>query len=623
MAGDVDISVVIPTRERWPVLQGTLQALAEQDLDGVRAEVVVADNWSRDGSRVRARALAASLPFPLTVVCEPRRGPGPPRNAGIAAAAGDLVLFIGDDCRPASPRFVASHAEAHSGSWSAVQGHVAWDPRLELTPVMRWLAATDKLFDWERPALYTSNVSLPRAALLEVGGFDQRFDRYGWEDYELCLRLADRGVRLRYRPDLLVHHDHRYERADSLRRMDALGQTANLFHRLHPGRGLPDVPAPQGLRGLVGRALAPATRALGFRASHFAALVRGYGRARMSSSPELRGGPVARQPLEARPAVSVILPFHGSPAEGAEALAALGALRLRPADELILVDNTPAGAVSNGHQEQTAVLAAPARQSSYHARNRGAERARNDWLLFVDADCRLPPSLLDDYFRAGPVPEGVGAVAGAVVGDPDQDALAARYARSRRHLDQADHLREDPPYAITANLLVRRDAWSAVGGFAEGVRSGGDTDFSWRLQDAGWRLAYRHEALVEHRHRESVRALARQHVRYGAGWRWLGRPRPRIAGELVRAAGGAAAWTATLHWERAAFKALDGVVVLAGWAGWWWPNERRATGAASDGAPSPAPAPPSRPRRAARGRANAPGRRGAAARGRRGTRARA
>jgi glycosyltransferase involved in cell wall biosynthesis len=193
MAGGIDISVVIPTRERWPVLEGTLRALARQDLGGIRAEVVVADNWSRDGSRERAAALAPSLPFDVTVLCEPRRGPGPPRNAGVVAASGDVVLFIGDDCRPASPRLLASHVEAHRGAsgWFGVQGHVAWDPSLEITPVMAWLAATDKLFAWERAAtqepgpflFYTSNVSLRREVFLAVDGFDQRFDRYGWEDY--------------------------------------------------------------------------------------------------------------------------------------------------------------------------------------------------------------------------------------------------------------------------------------------------------------------------------------------------------------------------------------------------------------------------------------------------------
>jgi GT2 family glycosyltransferase len=584
MAGGIDISVVIPTRERWPVLEGTLRALARQDLDGLRAEVVVADNWSRDGSRERVAALAPSMPFDVTVVCEPRRGPGPPRNAGVMAARGEIVLFIGDDCRPASAGLLAAHLEAHraSSGWFGVQGHVAWDPALEITPVMAWLAATDKLFAWERAAtqepgpflFYTSNVSLRRDVFLAVDGFDQRFDRYGWEDYELGMRLADRGFRLTYRPDLVVHHDHHYELRDSLRRMESLGQTANLFRRLHPGRASDEVPAPEGVKGGVARAVRPVAPWLGFRAAHLSAFATGYGRAKMSAAPELRGTPVSRAAVDERPPVSVILPFHGSPAEGEAAVSALSELRLRDGDEVIVVDNTAHGAVSNGGPEQ--VVHAPAKQSSYHARNQGVQRARNEWLLFVDADCRVPPSLLDDYFRAGPVDDGVGAVAGAVVGDPDQTALVARYSRSRRHLDQADHLREDPPYAITANLLVRRSAWASIDGFAEGVRSGGDTDFSWRLQRAGWKIAYRHEALVEHHHRESVRALARQHLRYGAGWRWLGRSRPKIARDLARAAGGSLAWAATARWERSAFKALDGVVILSGWAGYWWPNEKRA-----------------------------------------------
>ena len=42
-----------------------------------------------------------------------------------------------------------------------------------------------------------------------------------------------------------------------------------------------------------------------------------------------------------------------------------------------------------------------------------------------------------------------------------------------------------------ANLLVRRAAFEQVGGFYEGVRAAEDTDFSWRLQQAGWRLELR------------------------------------------------------------------------------------------------------------------------------------
>ena len=142
-------------------------------------------------------------------------------------------------------------------------------------------------------------------------------------------------------------------------------------------------------------------------------------------------------------------------------------------------------------------------------------------MLFVDADCLPPASILDDYFAAPPAPR-VGALAGEVVGIPDQPSLVAGYSRARGHLGQEPHVNFFyRPFGITANMLVRRAAWESVGGFQEGVRSGGDAEFSWRLQDAGWSLGYAPQAVVEHRHRETVRQLSRQAARYGAGRAWV------------------------------------------------------------------------------------------------------
>src|SRR5262249_56030641 len=95
---------------------------------------------------------------------------------------------------------------------------------------------------------------------------------------------------------------------------------------------------------------------------------------------------------------------------------------------------------------------------------------------------------------------------------------------AKSFLDQDAHLAHPfMPRAVAANLLVRREAFEAVGGFYEGVRAAEDTDFSWRLQRAGWRLEGRPAASVEHRYRTTVRALRRQWRGYAAGRAWLGR----------------------------------------------------------------------------------------------------
>lgn len=270
-----------------------------------------------------------------------------------------------------------------------------------------------------------------------------------------------------------------------------------------------------------------------------------------------------------RPPVSVVLPFHGSPEDARETLDALARLRLRPDDEVVVVDNTGRGVVPAG--DGVTVVDAPREPSSYYARNEGAAAARHEWLLFLDADCVPSPDLADRYFDEAPL-DGWGAVVGEVVGVDGQSSLVARYARSRGHLGQRTHVEHGfRPWGVTANLLVRRAAWESVGGFQEGIRSGGDTEFSWRLQDAGWELGFRPEAVVEHAHRESVRSLARQSARYAAGRRWVmsrypgALPRPTLVAELARAAAGVVVWTITGQLDRARFKALDAVYVASRW----------------------------------------------------------
>jgi GT2 family glycosyltransferase len=322
------------------------------------------------------------------------------------------------------------------------------------------------------------------------------------------------------------------------------------------------------------------------RAAHLAAFTRGYLAPALDDHPYARGyGAVPRWTEEPRPAVSVVVPFLGSRDEGRALLEALSELRLeREGDEVVVVDN--GGTLAEPGPGPVRVVPAPDERSSYYARNAGADIARNDWLLFLDADTLPPPSLVDDYFRE-PIDERCGAVAGGVVAARGQGALVARYAASRRYLSQAAHMRDaHRPYAITANRLVRRAAWEGVGGFFEGLRSGGDQDLCWRIQDAGWSLVYREPAAVEHRHRERVWPLMRQMARYSAAIAWMERrapgssPRPRATRRLVRSAVVALGWAGLGRRERALFKLLDGAVVLAEAAGYLLSNDAARPAAA-------------------------------------------
>lgn len=280
----------------------------------------------------------------------------------------------------------------------------------------------------------------------------------------------------------------------------------------------------------------------------------------------------------ARPAVSVVVPFRGDRAAAAALIDTLVTLEVREGDELWIADNGERPVVADLVPPGLRVIRADREGSSYHARNAGARAAGGEWLLFVDADCVPAPQLLDAYFAA-PMAADVGVVGGEIAPDREQRRFLARYARDRGFLSQTEGLHgKAGSAAASANMLVRRAAFDQVGGFVEGIRSGGDVDLCWRMLDAGWRLEYRPGATVTHRHRERLIPFLGQVARYAAGARWLddrypgSSPRWSLLHGLRGSARDIAANLVGGRVEEATFRAVDGLGLVAHNIGYLAPN---------------------------------------------------
>jgi GT2 family glycosyltransferase len=246
------------------------------------------------------------------------------------------------------------------------------------------------------------------------------------------------------------------------------------------------------------------------------------------------------------------MPFAGTPSEAREALGALRTLQTRPGDTLVLADNSgtaPAPVVSStaAHNESDhttpRIVPATGEHSPARARNVGAKATTQPWILFLDADCRPSPGLIDIFFASPePIPDETGALAGEIHALPSGNSLAARYGASRNFLNSSTHMAHPfRPRVAAANLLVRRSAFDAVGGFREGIRAAEDTDFCWRLQEVGFTLALRPQAIAGHAYRDTLSGLRAQWRGYAAGRAWLGRtyrgfhPEPALYRALRRA----------------------------------------------------------------------------------------
>jgi len=108
--------------------------------------------------------------------------------------------------------------------------------------------------------------------------------------------------------------------------------------------------------------------------------------------------------------------------------------------------------------------------------------------------------------------------------------LVERFQVEQRVLDAANAFTKPPlPFAQTANAAYRRTIFERVGLFDPMLVSGGDLDLAWRMQRAGWGLAYAPGAIVRHRHRRTFRGLVKLYEKNGHGAALLGERYPAFA----------------------------------------------------------------------------------------------
>jgi glycosyltransferase involved in cell wall biosynthesis len=220
------------------------------------------------------------------------------------------------------------------------------------------------------------------------------------------------------------------------------------------------------------------------------------------------------------PTCSVVIPTYNAAEVIGSQLEALADQVDAPRFEVVVADNGStddlAGIIESWHDrlpELRRVDASRGRGVSV-ARNVGIEHASTDVILICDADDRVSPgwvaaltrSLADHSLASGPVEttQLSGRSAGWVPIDEHTTGLFETW--------------EGRTYGIGCNIGLRREVWSAVGGFDETYPAGAEeVDFAWRASDLGHRFVFVPEALVHYRIRTDLRGVLRQQYNSGRG----------------------------------------------------------------------------------------------------------
>ena len=238
------ISVVIPTHNKVGLLKRTLDALVDQEL-GPQGdwEIVVVNDGSSDGTAAFLAQRSDSSQVPLVVVTPPSNvGRAKARNLGARTAQGNWILFLDDDI-VAPPGLLSAHLDLlENNPGCGTIGYAVTEPGLIDAPHFYYLDSRGvaRLAPGPVPGRFfvTQNAAVPRGAFLEIGGFDEKFSTYGFEDMEVAFRLEDQaGVRFLALTAPVPQHVHHHTLKQYLEKKVESGRLS-LPHlaRIHPAR---------------------------------------------------------------------------------------------------------------------------------------------------------------------------------------------------------------------------------------------------------------------------------------------------------------------------------------------------------------------------------------------------
>lgn len=236
-----DVTVVVPVRDNPAGLRRLVMSLRG-------LTVIIVD----DGSAAPvAEHDFPDAPCDIEIVRHDRsRGPAAARNTGLQRCHTDFVAFLDSDVEP------------RRGWLESLLGHfcdpavavaapriVAFDSGPGSSVLARYEAQRSALDLGEReaPVLPYSTVSyVPSAAIVcrrsaieRIGGFDESLA--SGEDVDLCWRLIEDGMRLRYEPIALVSHQHRHTLRAWVARRAFYGTSAAPLSLRHPDKTAPVV----------------------------------------------------------------------------------------------------------------------------------------------------------------------------------------------------------------------------------------------------------------------------------------------------------------------------------------------------------------------------------------------
>jgi GT2 family glycosyltransferase len=182
-----------------------------------------------------------------------KQGSAAARNEGVRRAQSSILLFFSSDFI-ATPSLVEQHIRLHEqnlGSEIVGIGPAVFAPTLQITPFMKWLDESGAIFGASfspngpgpsKEFFYGANTSIKKDFLLATGLFNEALPYHAVDDFEMGLRLLQRGMKTVFLPHALAYHNHTYSIEERRRDLKYLENRARYWKWRTPiSKSTPDI----------------------------------------------------------------------------------------------------------------------------------------------------------------------------------------------------------------------------------------------------------------------------------------------------------------------------------------------------------------------------------------------
>jgi len=227
------MSVIICTYNRADLLKGALETLNDQYMPRGDYQIIVVDDGSTDKTEHMTKLMAKGMYERLEYYRIEHAGRAAARNKGLKEAQGDWILFVDDDIL-APPDLLQEHFDYHK-----TRPHiVVRGPIINIKQYQIPDKHSASWRDYSSAFFCTCNASVSKFALLQVGGFDESFMEYGFEDNELGWRLREKGWNAQFNSKAIVYHykpeQPKEHMTHMIKQAQELGRSAVAYYRKHP-----------------------------------------------------------------------------------------------------------------------------------------------------------------------------------------------------------------------------------------------------------------------------------------------------------------------------------------------------------------------------------------------------